>query len=87
MFNNGEFNINFEEGTFNFNDSFISNEEFSKLHLIQSSFLNENEKIYLIGSLKLDIYDINQFYRTFPIKKSKKLKREFKKIKFNFSFN
>ena len=52
-----------------------------------NSFLNENEKIYLLGSLELDIYDINQFYRIFPIKKSKKLKKEFKKIKFNFSFN
>ena len=31
--------------------------------------------------------DINQFYRIFPIKKSKKLKKEFKKIKFNFSYN
>ena len=87
IFNNGVFNITFEEGSFNFNDSFISNKEFSKLHLIQTSFINENEKIYLLGSLELDIYDINQFYRIFPIKKSKKLKKEFKKIKFNFSFN
>ena len=57
------------------------------MRLSETSFLNENEKIYLLGSLELDIYDINQFYRTFPIKKSKKLKRVFKKIKFNFSFN
>ena len=87
IFNNGEFNITFEEGSFNFNNSFINNKEFLRLHLSETSFLNENEKIYLLGSLELDIYDINQFYRTFPIKKSKKLKREIKKIKFNFSFN
>ena len=87
IFNNGEFNITFEEGSFNFNNSFINNKEFSKLYLRETSFLNENEKIYLIGSLELDIYDVNQFYRIFPIKKSKKLKREFKKIKYNFSFN
>ena len=87
IFSNGEFNITFEEGSFNFDNSFINNEEFLKLHLSETSFLNENEKIYLLGSLELDIYDINQFYRTFPIKKSKKLKREIKKIKFNFSFN
>ncbi len=87
IFNNGEFNITFEEGSFNFNNSFINNEEFLRLHLSETSFLNENEKIYLLGSLELDIYDINQFYRTFPIKKSKKLKREIKKIKFNFTFN
>ncbi len=87
IFSNGEFNITFEEGSFNFDNSFIKNEKFLKLHLSETSFLNENEKIYLLGSLELDIYDINQFYRTFPIKKSKKLKREFKKIKFNFSFN
>ena len=87
IFNNGEFNITFEEGSFNFNNSFINNKEFSKLYLRETSFLNENEKIYLIGSLELDIYDVNQFYRIFPVKKSKKLKREFKKIKYNFSFN
>ena len=87
IFKNGEFNIIFEEGSFNFDNSFINNEEISKLYLSETSFLNENEKMYLLGSFELDIYDINQFYRTFPIKKSKKLKREFKKIKFNFSFN
>ncbi len=87
IFSNGEFNITFEEGSFNFDNSFINNEKFLKLRLSETSFLNENEKIYLLGSLELDIYDINQFYRTFPIKKSKKLKREFKKVKFNFSFN
>ena len=73
IFNSGEFNITFEEGSFNFDNSFINNEEFLKLHLSETSFLNENEKIYLLGFLELDIYDINQFYRTFPIKKSKKL--------------
>ena len=87
IFSNGEFNITFEEGSFNIDNSFINNEKFSKLRLSETSFLNENEKIYLLGSLELDINDINQFYRTFPIKKSKKLKREFKKIKFDFSFN
>ena len=87
IFKNGELNIIFEEGSFNFDNSFINNKEFSKLYLSETSFLNENEKMYLLGSFELDIYDINQFYRTFPIKKSKKLKRVFKKIKFNFSFN
>ena len=87
IFKNGEFNIIFEEGSFNFDNSFINNEEFSKLYLSETSFLNENEKMYLLGSLELDIYDINQFYRIFPVKKILKLKRKFKKIKFNFVFN
>mgnify|MGYP001170574818 CR=1 FL=1 len=87
IFTNGEINITFEEGSFNFNNSYIENKEFSKLYLNETKFVNENEKIFLIGSLKLDIYNINQFYRIFPVKKSKKLKRDFKKIIFNFSFN
>ena len=87
IFKNGELNIIFEEGSFNFDNSFINNKEFSKLYLSETSFLNENEKMYLLGSFELDIYDINQFYRTFPVKKSLKLKRKFKKIKFNFVFN
>ena len=79
IFKNGELNIIFEEGSFNFDNSFINNKEFSKLYLSETSFLNENEKMYLLGSFELDIYDINQFYRTFPVKKSLKLKRKFKK--------
>ena len=87
IFNNAEFNITFEEGSFNFNNSYIYNEEFSNLYLTDTKFVNEKQKIFLLGSLELDIYNFNQFFRIFPIKKSKKEKRDFKKIKFNFSFN
>ncbi len=87
IFDNGEFNITFEEGSFNFNNSYIKNDNFSKLYLSESKFVNEKEKMFLVGSIKLDIYNFRQFYRIFPVKKNKKSKREFKKIKFNFSFN
>ena len=39
------------------------------------------------GNLELDIFDIDEFYKIFPVPKKIKFKKEFKKINFEFSYN
>ena len=90
LYNNKNFNtasifLNFEEGKINLNNSFLLNQKFAKLELINSNIIMRNESL-LSGKLYLDIYDENQIYKIFPISKKKKYKK-LNAIDFHFTLD
>ena len=87
LFNNIEININFEEGKINLNNSSASNQKFGKIIIYNTQFDYYEGIPNLIGDIKLDIFNHNQFYKFFPIPKKKRNNRKFSKINFSFTFN
>ena len=87
FFNIADINFNFQEGEINLNNSFLINDKFGKL-IIKDTIFEINDAIPVLrGELSLRIFDINQFYKFFPVSKKKRLKRKFNKINFNFTLN
>ena len=87
VFDTADINFNFEEGAVNLNDSFLISDKFGKLTISNTIFENNNTISVLRGELSLKIFDINYFYKFFPVAKKKRLKRKFNKINFNFTLN
>ena len=87
LFNNTEININFEEGKINLNNSSSENKKFGKIIIYNTQFNYLEGTSNLIGDVKLDIFNHNQFYKFFPVPKKKRNSRKFSKINFNFTFN
>ena len=75
------------EGNININNSYAINNKFGKIIIENIEFKLFNNRSDLVGEVKLEIYDHNQFYKFFPVAKKKRSKRLFNKIKFNFTFN
>ncbi len=87
IFENSEININFEEGKINLNNSFATNNKFGKITIYDTRFNYLEDMSNLNGSVKLDIFNHNQFYKFFPVSKKKRNNRKFSKINFNFTFS
>ena len=87
IFENSEININFEEGKINLNNSFATNNKFGKITIYDTRFNYLEDMANLNGSVKLDIFNHNQFYKFFPVSKKKRNNRKFSKINFNFTFS
>ena len=58
-----------------------------QLVLVKSTFLNEDNNLILEGKLQLNILDIDEFYKIFPVSKKIKFKKKFTKINFQFSYS
>ena len=87
VFNSGNIFVNLQEGNLNFDQSnFLKKNKF-QLTLTESNFLDEDTNLSLEGKLELDIFDIDEFYKIFPVPKKIKYKKKFKKINFEFSYN
>ena len=87
LFDNANISINFEEGNIHINNSYAINNKFGKIVIENTEFKLFNNRSDLVGEVRLEIYDHNQFYKFFPVAKKKRSKRLFNKIKFNFIFN
>ncbi len=87
LFNNSSINVNFEQGTINFNNTYAINEKLGKITINNTKFDLFDYQSNLTGEVKFDIYNHNQFYKFFPVPKKKRSKKLFSKIKFNFTFN
>ena len=73
LFNNTrDQHINFEEGKINLNNSFATNKKFGKIIIYNTQFDYYEGISNLIGDIKLDIFNHNQFYKFFPVPKKKK---------------
>ncbi len=87
IFDNGNININLQEGNINFDQSTLSKKNKFQLILVKSTFLNEDNNLILEGKLELNIIDMDEFYKIFPVPKKIKFKKKFKKINFEFSYS
>ena len=83
--NNLNLKILIEEGDIKFTDSFIMWKDDLKIILNDCQLAINDEGINLIGTIFLDFKDINNFYRSFQIKKVNR--KDIKQIQLNFVYN
>ena len=74
-----------EEGDISFSDSTINWKDDLKLTLVESLLDFENGQIYLSGKINLKFYDIQNFYKTFQIKRD--IRKDVKNIELDFVYN
>ena len=77
--------IAFEEGIMNLTDSSINWKDDLTILLSESFLSYDDEKINLIGEINLDFKNIDDFYKSFQIKKS--FRKKIKKIQLDFIYN
>ncbi len=83
--NNLVLKTSIKQGDIDFSGSNINWRESLKISLNDSLLIQENGKINLIGKFIFDFIDINNFYRTFQIRKD--LRKNIKQIKIDFVYN
>ena len=77
----------FDKFSINLNNSSSENKKFGKIIIYNTQFNYLEGTSNLIGDVKLDIFNHNQFYKFFPVSKKKRNNRKFSKINFNFTFS
>ena len=77
--------INFNEGEVNFNNSTLQSDKIGSLKLYDSFFIEKEQKILLNAKLKLNINNLNHFYKILLI--PKKNRKELKDIVFDITFD
>ena len=83
--NDLQLSITFDEGDIHFSNSSIMWKEHLKI-LLDESFLNYDEnQISLNGKISLDFIDLENFYRSFQIKKN--YRKKIKQIEFYFVYD
>jgi len=85
IFDSINFVFNINQGNFNFNDTVLFSEKIGNLKILNSSFLNNEDKFYLEVKVNLDIKNKDAFYKKFLI--SKKKRKDFKKFEVIFEFD
>jgi len=83
--NNLVLKTSIKQGDIDFSGSKINWRESLKISLNDSLLVQENNEINLIGKFIFDFIDINNFYRTFQIRKD--LRKNIKQIKIDFVYN
>ena len=83
--NNLSFNLGIESGEINLSESNIMWKDDLMINLTESLLNIDQNEIYLIGKIVIRIEDINDFYKSFQIKKSYRKKIE--EIEFDFNYN
>ena len=63
------FKLNIEQGNISPSDSTIMWKDDLKITLVESLFAYDESDVNLIGKILIDIKDVNDFYRSFQIKK------------------
>jgi len=83
--NNLYLNVNVQEGIINFSNSKIMWKDDLKIKLSESLLIYNENQINLIGKLVLEFENINDFYKSFQIKKS--ARKAIKQIQLDFNYN
>jgi len=83
--NNLILKTNIKQGDIDFSGSNINWRESLKISLNDSLLVQENNEINLIGKFIFDFIDINNFYRTFQIRKD--LRKNINQIQIDFVYN
>ena len=81
------FKLNIEQGNISPSDSSIMWKDDLKITLVESLFINDQKSVNLIGKILVDITDIDDFYKSFQIKKNLRKKIKKFQIDFNYNFN
>ena len=83
--NNLFLKIDIEEGDINFSETTLMWKKDLKI-LFNESYLNYNDnEIRFIGNITLEFYDLDNFYKSFQVKKDNR--SALKKIEFDFIYN
>ena len=77
--------IGIEDGNFNLSDSSIMWKDDLKIKLLDSQLSYDENEISLLGRADIEVKDIEDFYKSFQIKK--KSRKSIDKIQFDFYFN
>ena len=83
--NNLFLNLEIESGDISFSDSNIMWKDDLKIYLTESLLNYDQNEIYLVGKIVVEIKDTNDFYKSFQIKKDYRKKIE--QIQFDFNYN
>jgi len=83
--NNLFLNLVIESGDINFSDSNIMWKDDLKIYLTESLLSYDQDEIYLIGKVMVDIIDADDFYKSFQIKKE--YRKKINQIQFDFNYN
>ena len=83
--NNLFLNLAIESGDISFSDSYIMWKDDLKIYLSESLLNIDQNEIYLVGKVLIDIKDTNDFYKSFQIKKN--YRKNIKEIQFDFNYN
>ncbi len=84
-FNNLYLKIDMERGNISNSDSSVMWKDDLKITLSESLLSYDQEDIYLIGKIAIDMKDAGDFYKSFQIKKN--YRKDIKKIEFDFNYN
>jgi len=85
LFDNLLLVLNFNNGDINFNKSYLHSSKVGKLNLNYGKIYKENNQLLFKGDLNFNINNQEQFFKTFQIPKSSRLKVE--NIYFDLEFN
>ena len=85
IFNKANLKINFQGGEINLNDSIFYSDKIGTLRFKNSKFIVDENQWLFEGNSKLNIKDLNYFYKLFLIPKQKRF--EFNSIDFLFRIN
>ena len=77
--------LNINEGNFDFNETILINEKIGNLKILNSSFFEKDDKIFLEAKAEIDVKNLDNFYKKFLIPKNKR--KNFKKLEFIFEFD
>ena len=83
--NNLFLNLAIESGDISFSDSYIMWKDDLKIYLSESLLNIDQNEIYLVGKVLIDVKDTNDFYKSFQIKKN--YRKDIKEIQFDFNYN
>lgn len=77
--------MNISEGNIDFSDSSMLWNDDLKIYLKESLLTNDQNDIFLIGKILIELKDIDNFYSSFQIKKNNR--KKIKNIEFDFNYN
>ena len=85
--NNLSLNINVDEGSLNLSDSKIIWKNDLEVKLAESEIVYDQNQIELIGNVILDFINIEDFYRSFQVKKINRKKIDQIRLDFKYNFD
>ena len=85
--NNLILNFGIRQGIFNFSNSSVKWKNDMKIVLTESLLSYDNDEINLIGKLKLEFQNLDNFYSSFQVKKIHRKKIKEVQFDFLYSFN
>ena len=84
FFNDISLSLNFEEGNVNLNNSILSDGKIGTIKIFNSEFILKDGKVFVDTTTRLNVDNLNNFYKNFFIPKGKRKKFSFIDFKSEF---